>query len=155
MLTNIGKFVEERMAAVGIETLKDLSKRSGVSKSGLCRMRHVEQVVQSKTLKRLAEVLKCDVVDLEVLLPEPKRVPRNLNLEPQFQKTQTICWRCQNAVPDPDRNRGCEWSRRLKPVKGWTAAETFVIRWDGGKQRKIVSARVIDCPKFIPDKMEV
>lgn len=33
-------------------------------------------------------------------------------------KIPTLCWFCQNAVPDND-GHGCEWSRHGNPVDGW------------------------------------
>lgn len=153
MLTAVGKFIEERMAIVGIGSMKELSRRSGVSKSGLSRMRHAEQSIQRKTIERLAAALKCDTADIEILTPEPKQMPRKrLGIDPQFQKAKTICWGCQHAVPDPKRKRGCSWSEQLEPVKGWTAIETKNVRFDGGQRRVITSALVVECPKFIPDE---
>ena len=58
-----------------------------------------------------------------------------------FPKSGSLCWECQNAVPD--RIRGCNWSRHLKPVEGWTAVTT-----DRNNQQ---SKCVIDCPEFVPD----
>ena len=49
----------------------------------------------------------------------------------------TLCWDCANSV-----SKGCEWARKLKPVKGWTADET--------KQGYLVR----DCPEFIRDSYE-
>ena len=37
-------------------------------------------------------------------------------------RTETLCWSCQRAVPDP--TIACSWSRRFKPVPGWDAEET-------------------------------
>ena len=37
-------------------------------------------------------------------------------------RRETLCWQCENAVPN-HKGRGCEWSRRFRPVPGWTAQE--------------------------------
>ena len=47
----------------------------------------------------------------------------------------TLCLDCANAT-----NGGCNWSRSLIPVDGWTA------------YKDKVSYLVIDCPEFISDK---
>lgn len=153
MLTPVGKFIDERMAAVGIRTMAELAKRSGVSKSSLSRMRNAEHSLNSKTVRKLAAALKCDEGDIEVIAPEAKQMPRRrTNMAPQFQKTRTLCWECRNAVPDDDH--GCSWSRRLDPVEGWDAVETSAIRIDGGYERRITSALVLGCPEFVPDKKD-
>lgn len=38
----------------------------------------------------------------------------------------TLCWYCQNAVPDAYGN-GCSWSRKLHPVDGWRATERTLM----------------------------
>lgn len=62
---------------------------------------------------------------------------------PGIEQKQTLCWTCQNAVPDSTGELGCSWSRRLKPVEGWTAVETT--------NTTTTTYRVIDCPEYIPD----
>lgn len=52
----------------------------------------------------------------------------------------TLCWKCQNAVPTD--TYGCNWSRNLKPVTGWIA--------DKDKN----SVCVVHCPEFIETKKE-
>lgn len=47
----------------------------------------------------------------------------------------TICWGCENAVPDLEGTRGCPWSREQKPVEGWMAEQ------DGGYTVK-------ECPLY-------
>lgn len=42
------------------------------------------------------------------------------NSEPYDRSESSICWTCQNAVPD-DRGHGCSWSDDLTPVPGWKA----------------------------------
>lgn len=59
---------------------------------------------------------------------------------PQMQ----LCWSCQNAIPSENGQRGCEWSRELRPVPGWTAElvqkAVMGLTWS-----------VTQCPKYIPD----
>ena len=55
-----------------------------------------------------------------------------------------LCWSCQNAVPTEDGRRGCEWSRELRPVPGWTAK---LVR----KAVMGLTWSVTQCPKYIPD----
>lgn len=54
-----------------------------------------------------------------------------------------LCWGCENAVPTEDGRRGCEWSRDLRPVPGWTAK--MVPNKLGG------TWSITECPKYIPD----
>lgn len=64
--------------------------------------------------------------------------------------TQTLCWKCQNAVPSRDGKRGCSWSRKGNiPVEGWTAEPTEKIETGGRICRSFL---VKNCPEFIPDK---
>ena len=58
--------------------------------------------------------------------------------------SDTICWHCRNAVPDPVKGIGCEWSIRLKPVPGWEA-DYLPMKTLG---KIIDSYRVRKCPKF-------
>ena len=67
-------------------------------------------------------------------------------------KASTICWNCKNAVPSEDGLVGCNWSRNLQPVDGWTAEET-VMNLDYGDAKNRVVRRevgyvVLDCPGF-------
>lgn len=57
---------------------------------------------------------------------QPKRTP------PQ------ICWRCGKALG------GCCWSRSFKPVPGWEAEPTTLMRG-------APSYRIIRCPEYEPD----
>lgn len=57
-------------------------------------------------------------------------------------KTNSLCWECANAVPNPKKNIGCEWSCKGKEVPGWEA----IPRWSG---KRILSYRVLTCPKFV------
>lgn len=57
----------------------------------------------------------------------------------------TLCWRCENAVPDPVRGKGCPWSKRGTPVDGWDAIRT-------SKAVDGESFFVRACPGFEPDK---
>lgn len=55
-----------------------------------------------------------------------------------------LCWSCQNAVATADGRRGCEWSRELRPVPGWTAK---LVR----KAVMGLTWSVTQCPKYTPD----
>lgn len=68
-----------------------------------------------------------------------------------YEKTlysQTLCWSCANAVPDKSGKRGCAWSRRFEPVKGWDAQETRLYGGDGSKRFQ-KSYCVRQCPEFV------
>lgn len=56
-----------------------------------------------------------------------------------------LCWSCRNAVATADERWGCEWSRELRPVPGWTAElvqkAVMGLTWS-----------VTRCPKYIPDR---
>jgi hypothetical protein len=49
-------------------------------------------------------------------------------------------------VPDAQGERGCSWSVRHKPVKGWKIAES--AKYKTGDGREIPSYKVRECPKF-------
>lgn len=57
-----------------------------------------------------------------------------------------ICFDCKNAVPDSD-GHGCPWSRKFKPVKGWTARKTKVAVGPQYTETYEITA----CPLFEPD----
>ena len=58
--------------------------------------------------------------------------------------SQQLCWSCQNAVASEITGRGCEWSRDLRPVPGWTAE---MIRKPGYGE----TWSITECPKYIPE----
>jgi hypothetical protein len=62
------------------------------------------------------------------------------------QKNDSLCWCCENAVPDKDGKRGCEWSRYKQPVEGWEVSQ--VARVQDAKGRLVPSYTVARCPKF-------
>lgn len=64
-----------------------------------------------------------------------------------FDRTMTLCWSCQNAVPDFKRGCGCSWSNYFKPVEGWKAIETE-ISVQNAKRRSYI---VIECPMYKKD----
>lgn len=74
-----------------------------------------------------------------------KMVPEKERDEPKNAETGTLCWRCENAVPDPERGTGCPWSISGKPVDGWDAVRTFK---SGAGDCYYVRA----CPGFEPDR---
>lgn len=62
---------------------------------------------------------------------------------PKYEKT--LCWECRNAVPSAVTGRGCEWSKWLQPVPGWTA--------EGVKRATLGDTWIVHaCPKYIPDR---
>ena len=65
---------------------------------------------------------------------------------------ETLCWRCDNAVPDRDGERGCDWSREGKPVEGWKATRRDIRVGTTGGGKKSESYRVKKCPQFRPDQ---
>lgn len=60
-----------------------------------------------------------------------------------YEKLQpkTMCWECNNAVPNRERTVGCEWSVRKKPVPNWVAEKSTI--YPNGYC-------VLRCPKFTP-----
>lgn len=70
------------------------------------------------------------------------------NREAKTMYTQTLCWSCANAVPDKYGKRGCAWSRRFEPIKGWDAQETRLYGGDGSKRFQ-KSYCVRQCPEFV------
>ena len=57
----------------------------------------------------------------------------------------TKCWTCQNACGK------CSWSKKLIPVKGWTAMPTK-IAVNAVRGIYTDSYLVLDCPKYIADE---
>lgn len=66
-----------------------------------------------------------------------------------YKMSDTLCWNCQNAVPNKD-GRGCTWSKRFEPVAGWTATSRNISSLAHGN-RPYLSYRVTDCPEFVAD----
>lgn len=66
----------------------------------------------------------------------------------------TMCWRCQNAVPIKDAEsgeyiRGCNWSLNKKPVKGWKAKRNDIRL----SAKSSVESYIVDkCPMFLEDE---
>ena len=58
-----------------------------------------------------------------------------------FEMNNTLCWACENAVPNENGN-GCSWSECFIPVEGWNAKETVV-------GDDVPSFYVYDCPEFV------
>ena len=61
----------------------------------------------------------------------------------------TLCWNCINAVPNTQKGHGCDWSRRLIPVRGWTAESTTLRNYAAKEPRDVPNYRVIACPDFM------
>ena len=75
-----------------------------------------------------------------------KKVGRPSNDSTQPNGNDTLCWTCQNACG------GCNWSKRLKPVEGWTVENTEIKHTSKGKTRYDSSCKVISCPEYIQDE---
>lgn len=65
---------------------------------------------------------------------------------------ETLCWRCANAVPDREGERGCSWSREGKPVEGWKATRRDIRVGATANGKKSESYRVEKCPQFKRDQ---
>lgn len=74
-----------------------------------------------------------------------KRMPEKEQNTPKEAASGTLCWQCENAVPDPERGKGCPWSKSGTPVDGWDAIRT-------SKSEDGESYYVRACPSFEPDK---
>ena len=66
----------------------------------------------------------------------------------------SICWECENAVPNKEGTKGCSWSEEFIPVEGWEA-KPAVIRsmWiskitNQPVPRRVRSYCVTSCPEF-------
>ena len=75
----------------------------------------------------------------------------------KFNKQETLCWYCANAVPNNKTGKGCSWSREFKPVEGWDAEETLVISRPDREvgECAIQSFIVKGCPCFDRDSTSV
>lgn len=62
----------------------------------------------------------------------------------------TLCWSCRNAVPSPDGEYGCSWSRKFEPVEGWKATPT--VMQPSMRNQEYASYYVIDCPEYWRDE---
>lgn len=67
-------------------------------------------------------------------------------------KVPTLCWFCQNAVPDKD-GHGCNWSRRSIPVDGWRAQKSRVHS-QSTDMGSVESYHVEECPEFLEDPVQ-
>lgn len=63
----------------------------------------------------------------------------------------SLCWYCENAVPNPRTHKGCSWSRDFKPVDGWEAISVTIPTY--GKIHDCESFCVISCPEFLQEPM--
>lgn len=57
-------------------------------------------------------------------------------------KKDTLCWDCTKAAA-----KGCAWSGRFEPVKGWKAERVQRLDFKGGE-----TFHVISCPEFEQDR---
>lgn len=58
---------------------------------------------------------------------------------------QSLCWRCENCVPNKEGTKGCSWSIYFRPVKGWDATPIP----QSYKTIPGTSYRVNKCPEFV------
>ena len=79
-LSEVGLFMDARMKELGIRQIKDLAQMTGISASGLSRMRNDNISIQEGNIKKLAKALQCDEWDIRVLTPE--RRPPNRRRRP-------------------------------------------------------------------------
>lgn len=62
-----------------------------------------------------------------------------------YRSARSICWDCEHACC------GCSWSRRFKPVNGWTAIPTK-LKMKG--DRTTDTFIVLSCPQFKRDAVD-
>lgn len=66
----------------------------------------------------------------------------------------SICWFCENAVPNRDGTRGCSWSKAFKPVEGWDAEKTVLFTGYWNSKRFGTDSYIVkSCPEFIGDSV--
>lgn len=44
-----------------------------------------------------------------------------------------LCWKCLHAVPEPEKNIGCSWSKFLERIP----------------HSRMIQNRVLECPEFV------
>ena len=136
--------LREIMRKNGIKTMKQLAEILDIKMSSFKMYLYTPHKSPWKTdelARQLAELLHCDLQDIAVG-EEHKTQPKQAKRK---KKKNTLCWKCRNAVPDYKSGVGCEWSRYFKPVPGWTAERGDISI---GKNKRLISYCVIDCPKF-------
>ena len=72
----VGKFIDQRMEELGIPSVKQLAKMTGLSFSGLSKIRNTEMAMKSNTVEALAKALKCDYWEIKDLTPDEAPPPR-------------------------------------------------------------------------------
>lgn len=138
--TPLGDFIRERMDELGIKAQNDLAELSGLSITTLSVMMYKKTFLKDDTVEKLSHALQCEPWEIRARsLPKRTRRYEGLRCDP----SATLCWRCQNAVPDR-KGHGCSWSRSFVPVKGWTVT----VR----DKRQDRSYTVLECPEFVPDE---
>ena len=67
--------------------------------------------------------------------------------------TDSLCWTCIHAVPNPEKGTGCSWSRSMGtiPVKGCAYAEKVISPCNNGTHKKQVMKIMTKCPKYERD----
>lgn len=59
--------------------------------------------------------------------------------------SNNLCWNCQNATG------GCNWSRNLTPVEGWTATPIKIKRTVQDIRGSISGYQIHSCPEYVPE----
>lgn len=132
------------MNAAGISTFRELAALSEVSASTIYGAISMDRRLSEWTARRLAKALGVTAEEVDPCYYSGYKCREQSEEEKRRRKRlaakargKTICWTCQNAVPDA--KHGCSWSERFEPVKYWRADVT-----DNG-------FRVRSCPEYVPD----
>jgi len=128
----IPEYLMRLMEPKGFHTAKDLAEATGIHISriyyGINHRRFSE-----RTAEALSELLECP----------PEQLGEVIYEKPPTQSDQ-LCWTCRNAVPDL-KGHGCSWSRKLVPVKGWTAEKSTSRGKDTWSVKK--------CPEYVEERV--
>lgn len=128
------------MDLAGIHRQADLARASGLTETAVSNIMNLKNRPSLDALGKIANALG---VSEEYLEGEDRYRPES---------NSSICWTCQNAVPEVKRGKqyGCSWSRCLEPVEGWEAIPVMKATADGAL--KAGTYRVKECPEYIPDE---
>lgn len=64
------------------------------------------------------------------------------------QNKESQCWNCRNAVPNPEKGYGCNWSRSRQPVPGWETIDRLRLPDDGYSTVVKWGHKVCRCPEY-------
>ena len=60
---------------------------------------------------------------------------------------ENLCWSCEKYI------QGCDWSEKLKPVKGWNAElDSIGGPLHGDLHAEAATYKIYDCPEFVQEK---